>query len=127
MADENGGVTDQVFCHNVARAKGDAELIIVEHTMSNYKKGLSSGILSFGSERKLHGMFDVAHAVKALDAKTVVQLSIGLGRELGAGPFQVQFVSFRRSKILQHTMNRRYHPWIFLSNTRRSRKHSLLK
>ena len=32
-------------------------------------------------------MFDLAHALKAFDAKAVVQLSIGLGRELGAGPF----------------------------------------
>lgn len=86
-ADEVGGVTDQVLCHYVARAKGGAGLIVIEHTMSNYKYGLAgSGALGFHRDRNLAGMFDLAHAIAACDAKSVVQLSLGLGRESGVGP-----------------------------------------
>ena len=77
-ADEQGGVTDQVLCHYVARAKGGAGLIIIEHTMSNYKFGLAgTGAMGFHRDRNLAGMFDVAHAIKAFDAAAVVQLSLG--------------------------------------------------
>ena len=86
-ADENGGVTDQVLCHYVARAKGGAGLIIIEHTMSNYRYGLAgSGAMGFHRNKNLAGMFDLAHAMEALDATAVVQLSLGLGRESGVGP-----------------------------------------
>lgn len=85
-ADPDGGVTDQSLCHYVARAKGGAGLIIVEHTMSNYKFGLpGSGALGFHRDRNLAGMMDLANAIHAFDAAAVVQLSLGLGRQAALG------------------------------------------
>lgn len=104
-ADERGGVTDQVLCHYVARAKGGAGLIIVEHTMSNYKYGLAgTGAMGFHRDRNLAGMFDLAHAIKAFGATAVVQLSLGLGRESGVGPspVSVQYPSGSMPKSLRH-------------------------
>lgn len=104
-ADENGGITDQVLCHYVARAKGGVGLVIVEHTMSNYKYGLAgTGALGFHRDRNLAGMFDLANAIQAFDAAAVVQLSIGIGRELGVGPspIPVQYASENMPKTLRH-------------------------
>jgi len=104
-ADEYGGVTDQVLCHYVARAKGGAGLIIVEHTMSNYRYGLAgTGAMGFHRDRNLAGMFDLAHSIKAFDAKAVVQLSLGLGRESGVGPSEiaVRYASGSMPKSLRH-------------------------
>lgn len=104
-ADELGGVTDQVLCHYVARAKGGAGLIIIEHTMSNYKFGLAgSGAMGFHRDRNLAGMFDLAHAIKAFDARTVVQLSLGLGRESGVGPspIPVEYAPGSMPRSLEH-------------------------
>jgi 2,4-dienoyl-CoA reductase-like NADH-dependent reductase (Old Yellow Enzyme family) len=98
-ADEYGGVTDQTLCHYTARAKGGVGMIIIEHTMSNYKYGLQGiGALGFHRDRNLAGMFDLANAIKAFDVVSVVQLSLGLGREAGGSlesfgpsPVPVQF------------------------------------
>jgi len=104
-ADDNGGITDQVLCHYVARAKGGVGLVLVEHTMSNYKYGLAgSGALGFHRDRNLAGMFDLANAIKAFDVAAVVQLSIGLGRELGVGPspIPVRYDAESMPKALRH-------------------------
>lgn len=88
-ADHYGAVTDQNLCHYVARAKGGVGLIIVEHTMSNYKFGLSgSGALGFHRDRNLAGMMELANTIQAFDVAAVVQLSLGLGRQavLGTEP-----------------------------------------
>jgi 2,4-dienoyl-CoA reductase-like NADH-dependent reductase (Old Yellow Enzyme family) len=80
-ADRDGRVTDQMLCHYVARAKGGAGMIIVEHTMSNYLYGLEgSGLLGAHNDRCLSGMADIASAVRTFNAVSIVQLSIGLGR-----------------------------------------------
>jgi 2,4-dienoyl-CoA reductase-like NADH-dependent reductase (Old Yellow Enzyme family) len=96
-ADSEGRVTDQVLCHYVARAKGGVGLIIVEHTMSNYRYGLpGSGALSIHADTHLAGMLDLADAIHAFDAAAVVQLSLGLGRQAAlhlepVGPSSVPF------------------------------------
>jgi len=96
-ADSEGRVTDQVLCHYVARAKGGVGLVIVEHTMSNYRYGLpGSGALSIHEDTHLAGMLDLADAVHAFDAVAVVQLSLGLGRQAAlhlepVGPSAVPF------------------------------------
>ena len=108
-ADEDGGITDQTLCHYVARAKGGAGLVIVEHTMANYKYGLpGSGALGFHRNRNLAGMYDLANAIKACDAVAVVQLSIGIGREMGVGPspVPVQYVPESMPKSLKHFVGR---------------------
>ncbi len=104
-ADENGGVTDQVLCHYVARAKGGAGLIIIEHTMSNYRYGLAgTGAMGFHRNKNLAGMFDLAHSMKVLNAAAVVQLSLGLGRESGVGPSPIpaEYPSGSMPKSLKH-------------------------
>ncbi|MEE8400226.1 MAG: NADH:flavin oxidoreductase [Desulfobacterales bacterium] len=104
-ADRFGGVTDQVLCHYVARAKGGSGLVFVEHTMSNYKFGLEgSGALGFHRDRNLAGMYDLANAIQAFDAVAVVQLSIGLGREMGVGPSPIapRYDAGSMPKALKH-------------------------
>jgi len=108
-ADDMGGITDQVLCHYVARAKGGVGLVIVEHTMGNYKHGLpGTGALGFHRDRNLAGMFDLANAIKACGAASVVQLSLGIGRELGVGPspIPVRYVSEKMPKSLRHFRGR---------------------
>jgi 2,4-dienoyl-CoA reductase-like NADH-dependent reductase (Old Yellow Enzyme family) len=96
-ADAEGRVTDQVLCHYVARAKGGVGLVIVEHTMSNYRYGLpGTGALSIHADTHLAGMLDLADAIHAFDAAAVVQLSLGLGRQAAlhlepVGPSAVPF------------------------------------
>jgi 2,4-dienoyl-CoA reductase-like NADH-dependent reductase (Old Yellow Enzyme family) len=96
-ADPEGRVTDQTLCHYVARAKGGVGLVIVEHTMSNYRYGLpGSGALSIHADTHLAGMLDLANAIRAFDTAAVVQLSLGLGRQAAlhlepVGPSAVPF------------------------------------
>jgi 2,4-dienoyl-CoA reductase-like NADH-dependent reductase (Old Yellow Enzyme family) len=85
-ADYNGGVTDQTICHYAARAKGGAGLLVIEHTMSNYKYGLpGSGLLGIHQDRNMPGWYDLAAAIHAFDAAAVVQLSLGPGRQVALG------------------------------------------
>ncbi len=108
-ADDHGGVTDQTLCHYVARAKGGAGMVILEHTMSNLKFGLEGiGALGFHRDRNLAGMYDLAHAIKACGAAAVVQLSLGLGREpggelkpFGPSPVPVEFTPGSMPKPLK--------------------------
>jgi 2,4-dienoyl-CoA reductase-like NADH-dependent reductase (Old Yellow Enzyme family) len=96
-ADFEGRVTDQVLCHYVARAKGGVGLVIVEHTMSNYRYGLpGTGALGIQADTHLAGMLDLADTIHAFDAAAIVQLSLGLGRQVAlhlepVGPSAVPF------------------------------------
>jgi 2,4-dienoyl-CoA reductase-like NADH-dependent reductase (Old Yellow Enzyme family) len=75
----DGSVTDQVLCHYVARARGGAGLIVVEHTWCTNKYGTSG--LCFYSDRQLRGMRDLADCIHAFGAVAVVQLGLGPGRQ----------------------------------------------
>jgi len=84
----DGSVTDQTLCNYVARSKGGAGWITVEHSTCTDKYGI--GLLCFHSDRQLRGLRDLADAIHAFGAVAIVQLSLGLGRQgnplrLGAG------------------------------------------
>jgi 2,4-dienoyl-CoA reductase-like NADH-dependent reductase (Old Yellow Enzyme family) len=75
----DGSVTDQTLCHYVARAKGGAGWITVEHTFCTAKYG--TGVLCFHSDRQLRGMRDLADAIHAFGAVAIVQVGLGAGRQ----------------------------------------------
>jgi len=81
-AGPDGSITDQTICHYSTRAKGGAGLIIIEHslcTLKHWKAGVP--ILSFHTSNSMVWMKDLADAIHHFGAKTVVQLSLGLGRQ----------------------------------------------
>lgn len=81
-AGPNGSITDQTICHYVARAKGGAGLIIIEHSLCSLEHWkLDVPILSFHSSSSMVWMKDLADAIHHFGAKSVVQLSLGLGRQ----------------------------------------------
>jgi 2,4-dienoyl-CoA reductase-like NADH-dependent reductase (Old Yellow Enzyme family) len=109
-ADDHGRVTDQTLCHYTARAKGGVGMVIVEHTMAHLKYGLEGiGSPAFHRDRNLPGMYDLANAIKSFDAVSVVQLGLGLGRQVGHGlepfgpsPVPVEFAYGSMPKGLKH-------------------------
>lgn len=81
-AGPNGSITDQAICHYSTRAKGGAGLIVIEHslcTLKHWKAGVP--IISFQSSNPIVWMKDLVDAIHHFDAKAVVQLSLGLGRQ----------------------------------------------
>ncbi|MBT4365708.1 MAG: NADH:flavin oxidoreductase [Desulfobacteraceae bacterium] len=90
-----GKISDQTLCHYVARAKGGAGLIIVEHSIADHKYALSmSGNLFFHQDKNLAGMMDLATSIQAFDAAAVIQLGLGFGRQAfpgmeGEGPSSI--------------------------------------
>jgi 2,4-dienoyl-CoA reductase-like NADH-dependent reductase (Old Yellow Enzyme family) len=77
-----GKISDQSLCHYIARAKGGAGLIIIEHSMVDKKYALAnSGALCFHHDNNLPGMVDLATSIQAFDAAAVIQLSLGTGRQ----------------------------------------------
>jgi len=78
----DGSITDQTICHYTARAKGGAGLIIIEHSLCTRRHWKTSvPILTFHTSETMVMMKDLADAIHHYGAKTVVQLSLGLGRQ----------------------------------------------
>jgi len=75
----DGSVTDQTLCNYVARSKGGAGWITVEHSTCTDKYGV--GVLCFHSDRQLRGLRDLADAIHAFGAVAIVQLGLGHGRQ----------------------------------------------
>lgn len=82
-AGPNGEITDQSLCHYVARAKGGAGWITVEHSLATYKH--IKGPIGFHTDLNFRGMWELSHAIHAFGAAAVVQLSIGLGAQFFRG------------------------------------------
>lgn len=82
-AGPNGEITDQSLCHYIARAKGGAGWITVEHSLATDKH--IKGTLGFYSNLNFRGMWELSHAVHAFGAAVVVQLSVGLGAQWFVG------------------------------------------
>ncbi len=82
-AGPDGEITDQSLCHYVARAKGGAGWITVEHSLATYKH--IKGPIGFHSNLNFRGMWELSHAIHAFDAAAIVQLSVGLGAQYFKG------------------------------------------
>ncbi len=82
-AGPNGEITDQSLCHYIARAKGGAGWITIEHSMCTYKH--TKGPIGFHTNLNFRGMWELSHAIHAFGAAAIVQLSIGLGAQYFRG------------------------------------------
>lgn len=76
----DGYVTDRILAHYVARAKGGAGLIIVEHTLVTNRYGGSKRILGLWDEEQVTEMTELSEAIHTFDAKAIIQLSLGFGQ-----------------------------------------------
>jgi 2,4-dienoyl-CoA reductase-like NADH-dependent reductase (Old Yellow Enzyme family) len=77
----DGSITEQNIAHYVARAKGGIGLIIIERTFATYKYAAGiPRIIGIYHDRQMSGMRELADAIHTFGAKSVVQLSLGLGR-----------------------------------------------
>ena len=77
-----GDLTDQNICHYVARAKGEVGWITIEHTIAqNIYSAALPRILCLHDNRQLGEWADLAEAIHRADARAVVQLSLGAGRQ----------------------------------------------
>jgi 2,4-dienoyl-CoA reductase-like NADH-dependent reductase (Old Yellow Enzyme family) len=110
----DGSITDQNLCHYIARAKGGAGLIIVEHTFATdrYNRGIAR-ILSIYNDRQLAGWKELADNIHYFGAKAVVQLSLGLGRQGNPLWDDKDFVapSALPFRILEGSTSRRFKDW----------------
>ncbi len=88
----DGYVTDRILAHYVARAKGGAGLIIVEHTLVTNRYGGSKRILGLWDEQQVTEMAELAEAIHTFRAKAIIQLSLGFG--------QVGYVSRAKDGLL---------------------------
>jgi len=77
----DGTVSDQNICHYVARAKGGAGWITIEHGLCTYTHMPSGTILAYHKESYTAGLGNLVEAIHAFGALAVVQLSLGLGRQ----------------------------------------------
>ena len=75
----DGSVTDQTLCNYVARSRGGAGWITVEHSLCTDRYGV--GLLCFHSDRQLLGLRELSEAIHAFGAKAIVQLGLGFGRQ----------------------------------------------
>jgi 2,4-dienoyl-CoA reductase-like NADH-dependent reductase (Old Yellow Enzyme family) len=80
-AHHNGSVSDQNLCHYVARAKGGAGWITIEHGFVNYRYSKQGRILAYDQESFTVGLRDLVEAIHFFGALAVVQLSLGVGRQ----------------------------------------------
>ena len=75
----DGSITDQTLCNYVARSKGGAGWITVEHIFCTNKYGTT--VFCFHSDRYLRGMRDLSEVIHAFSAVAIVQLGLGPGRQ----------------------------------------------
>lgn len=80
-AHHNGSFSDQNLCHYVARAKGGAGWITIEHGFVNYRYSKQGRILAYDQESFTVGLRDLVEAIHFSGALAVVQLSLGVGRQ----------------------------------------------
>lgn len=111
-AHHDGSVSDQNLCHDVARAKGGAGWITIEHGLVNDQYSNQGRLLAYPRESFTVGLRDLVEAIHAFAALAVVQLSVGVGRQsnsrrtgtelVSASPFPYHIEKDCASRGLKH-------------------------
>ncbi|MCX5909017.1 MAG: hypothetical protein NTY64_18050, partial [Deltaproteobacteria bacterium] len=92
-AHHDGSVSDQNLCHYVARAKGGAGWITIEHGLVNDRYSNQGRLLAYHRESFTVGLRDLVETIHAFGALAVVQLSVGVGRQSSSRRTGTELVS----------------------------------
>lgn len=75
LADEQGGVTEQLIAHYLERAKGGVGMIIVEHSYVTASGKFSPAQLGIDQDRLIPGLKELVRQVQAYEVKIGIQLN----------------------------------------------------